>query len=387
MSRSSARLRAALPVLAVVVAVLVPVVAGTDAAEVVGRPVAATSLRTTAHTFVSLVPACCARHSDLDVFSLRTGRRLQRLVRLPSYGGAELGTPAADAHRQLFLTLTSGPRCAVTGYMECPRWVPNSCANSVLSFKPGHGSLVTAFRIPGSETLGYAVPSPDGLRLALTLSPCISQKGTSGLFARERSGRVTRPIFRTNNTCDQFGRPAWNAAGTKLAFVFDRALGPPQQVVAGGACAVGVRQRLAIASSGHASTLGRLTLIAPNRGCLFGADAADAGVAFDRGGVAVAEGCKRGSPRGSSDVTLGYAYLLQFSAGGKLIQRVRLGRGLSDAFVATIPRTGNVLVTLDQGANEPWPYFDWVSEFDGTKLRPIARYKAIDSPQVLAVPW
>lgn len=83
----------------------------------------------------------------------------------------------------------------------------------------------------------------------------------------------------------------------------------------------------------------------------------------------------------------GYVYLKQFSTAGAFISRVRIGIGLDGAELAGIPHTGSVLATLNQGANGPWPERDWVFEFNGTHLRPIAHYKAWDANQIDAVPW
>jgi hypothetical protein len=67
--------------------------------------------------------------------------------------------------------------------------------------------------------------------------------------------------------------------------------------------------------------------------------------------------------------------------------RIPIQLGLEQAVVATEPTTGDVLITQDQPANEPYPERDWVWEFDGRHLRPIAHYKAEDAAQVLAIPW
>lgn len=66
--------------------------------------------------------------------------------------------------------------------MECPQYVPNSCVNTVLRFSPGDTTLATAFTVPGSLTLGAAVPDPGGSRIALTLSPCTTLNGATGVF-------------------------------------------------------------------------------------------------------------------------------------------------------------------------------------------------------------
>jgi hypothetical protein len=109
--------------------------------------------------------------------------------------------------------------------------------------------------------------------------------------------------------------------------------------------------------------------------------------AFDQDGIVAAEGCTRGDPQHGVGSFLGHAYLLQLNAQGKLMRRIGLRIGMEEALVVAEPSTGRVLVTEDLPANAPYPERDWVWEFDGRHLRLIARYKADDAAQVLAVPW
>ena len=160
--------------------------------------------------------------------------------------------------------------------------------------------------------------------------------------------------------------------------MFDRARGLPEPSLGASCASSGIRRVAVVRSDGGSQRSGALFL-APDRGCAFAA------AAFDRLGVVAMEGCQQGHP--GLHPPDGYVYLKQFSSAGASIRRVRIGIGVSDAELAGIPHTGSVLATLNQGANEPWPEFDWVSEFNGTKLRPIARYKALDANQIDAVPW
>lgn len=121
--------------------------------------------------------------------------------------------------------------------------------------------------------------------------------------------------------------------------------------------------------------------MAADRGCQL------ASAAFDTAGIAATEMCENGSPGGPTEPPNGWAYLLQYSDRGRVLDRIALERGLIDSLVASIPHTGAVLVTLDQGANEPWPNIDWVWTFDGATLRAVGHYHAQDADQVIAVPW
>ena len=78
---------------------------------------------------------------------------------------------------------------------------------------------------------------------------------------------------------------------------------------------------------------------------------------------------------------------MQYDPHGRFIMRLTMHLGLEQAVVATEPNSGDVLITQDQPANEPYPERDWVWEFDRRHLRPIASYHADDAAQILAVPW
>jgi len=369
--------------LAALVAVAVTVVNAAAGQRGVPGPLTRATRSVPADSFVSLVPACaCSRRTWLAAFSLQNGQRLKTFLSVDTNEQPQLSTPAADDHHQLYFTKTAGAQCAVSNYMECPRYVPDSCVNTVLDFSPGDTTLPTAFTIPGSLMLGAAVPDPGGSRIALTLSPCTSLNGTTGLFVRTLATGQTRPVFTTvfttGNTCDQFLQPAWSASGRRIAFVFDRSRGRPKPSV-GPECASESVQRVAVVRSDGGSEHSGPLLLAPDPGCVFGA------AAFDRLGIVAMEGCQQGHPGWQPPD--GYVYLKQFSSAGAFIRRVRIGIGLDGSEMASVPHTGSVLATLNQGANEPWPERDWVSEFNGAQLRPIAHYKAWDANQIDAVAW
>jgi hypothetical protein len=56
------------------------------------------------------------------------------------------------------------------------------------------------------------------------------------------------------------------------------------------------------------------------------------------------------------------------------------------AFIST-ERSGRVLISQDQPANEPYPERDWVWEFDGQHLRLIHHYEAYDAAEIIAIPY
>ncbi len=330
-----------------------------------------------ASTFVSLVPACgCSGSATLEAFSLSSGRRVRRVVRL-SLGSSLAATPAATAAGRVFLTLTRPGRCSRTGYMECPHWLPGSCRNVVQTIAPGQSEPQVAFDVPGSATIGEVVPSPHGRRVAYGLRPCVSASGTSGMYIRSLRSGSTRAVMSSPNVCDHYGPPAWNANGTRIVFPYARAGGRPLAMAGGFGCPAG-RDYLVIARTNGP---GPRVEVPAGRGCVVEA------TAFDASGVLAAEGCARGAPAGQAAPNLGDAVLLQYSLTGRLERRIDLVRGLEQAVLSTESLTGNVLVSQDRPANEPYPEEDDVWEFNGRRLRLIARYPAHDAAQVLAVAW
>jgi hypothetical protein len=195
-------------------------------------------------TFVSLVPACaCGRQTSLDLFSIATGRMLRKLAPVRT-GSEQLGTPVAASDGRLLMTLTSGARCAAHGdYMECPRFAPESCHNTVETYSPAAAGPRALFTIPGSEAItSPASPNPGGSKVALTLTPCVSRHGTTGVFVRDLSTGATHAIETSANRCDGFGPVAWNPTGDRLAFPVDRAGGAPIAMAGGIGCPEDVRK-------------------------------------------------------------------------------------------------------------------------------------------------
>ncbi|MGI8712097.1 MAG: hypothetical protein ACR2NR_02730 [Solirubrobacteraceae bacterium] len=343
-----------------------------------GGPALSASHDSAQRTFVSLVPACgCAAHTTLDEFSDVSGRRLRQLTTVPFSNGQQAGVPAVQSDGRLLLTFVSGFRCALTGnYAECPKIAPDSCVNRVLALKPGGRTFRVAFTVSGRVAIGDAVPSPDGRRTAFSETPCTTVQGTAGLFIRDAGSGQTRMLFGRRNACDGFGRPAWNASGSLLVVTYFRATRAPLAGPAGGvrSCPIGRSRLLIVGPTGSRS-------IAPDRGCVFAA------AAFDpQGGLAV-EGCRHSDQPDLPSTVDDLARLVQLTHTGRPVSRWTLKRGLEQALVAAEPGTDRVLVTQDLPANNHELEADWVWEYNGRVLRPVAHYRALDAAQVLAVPW
>jgi hypothetical protein len=333
-------------------------------------------------SFLSLLPACACNRTVLSTFSLEQGTRLHTLGAVQITGNADLATPATDSAGRVFLTVTTGARCELSGtFAECPKIAPNSCTNRVEAVGPGAGHSRTLFTVPGAETVARAVPNPSGTEVALSMTACTNPHGRSSLEVRDLRTGTTRTVASSANRCDAFNDVSWNTAGTQLVFPYDRAHGQGGEEVGSLDCPGALTDRLAVESLRRPAPQRRWTLLAPDRGCQFES------AAFDQAGVVAAEGCVKGGPAGFDATNLGEADLLQYGAGHKLVHRFALKRGLEESLVAAIPHTGDVLVTQDQPANNSTPEDDWVWQLHRGSLRMIDRYKADDAPQVIAVPW
>jgi hypothetical protein len=139
--------------------------------------------------------------------------------------------------------------------------------------------------------------------------------------------------------------------------------------------------RLVIVHAGRPSSSRTWKLIAADPHCSFMA------AAFDRQGIAAVEGCQHGPNGFTVEPSLGYSYLLQLDHHNRVIARVRLQPGWEEGLVSTDFRNGTILISQDQPANAGYAERDWVWQFDGRRLRPIAHYRAHDAAQVLAAPW
>jgi Tol biopolymer transport system component len=154
---------------------------------------------------------------------------LSELAAVSLGGYQQLATPAATNDGRLFFTYTSGAPCAPKGvHMECPKFVPDSCRNTVKTLSPGQSSPLPLFTVPGSHAItGEVVPDPDGGAVAMTLTPCTGTHGTTGLFVRDLNSGATHTIASSSNRCDGFGPAAWSPDGRQLVFPLDRARGKP----------------------------------------------------------------------------------------------------------------------------------------------------------------
>jgi hypothetical protein len=306
----------------------------------------------------------------LAAFSLRTGRRLRTITPVTTTSGQSVSLTGGPSG-EVVETTTTGPSCT-SGVAGCgPR--PNTCRGHVGELSGSRFRPV--FTAPDSVELYDAVASPGQRRLAMVADPCTT--GTARLLVRDLATGTQQSIANLRR-CSTLGPAAWSKSGRQLLFPVAAARTSPR--LPAGICPSVPYSRLAIASATRPSSPAAWTLIAADRGCSFEA------ATFDATGIAAVEGCRRAGVSGSAiDPALGQAAVVELNQHERVTQRIKLQPGWEQGVITTEP-SGDVLISQDQPANEPYPERDWVWELHDHHLRLIASYKAIDAAEILAIP-
>lgn len=337
-------------------------------------------------TFVSVVPACgCSRWTVIAQFSLRTGRRLRTLARIRTSG--TLSTAASDRGGDLWMTFTTGPRLGAPpiagGDPE-----PGTCTSALVRYDPSNGQATTVRRFPAWVTVGNAVPSPDGRRVAVLEGGCASSFFNEHIVVLGVHGGSTVSIGAGAAPCHSLSDVAWNPSGTELVFPFGPSTLPPStHFIPRGTCQAPRFSRLAVVSALRPSEPSGWPLWRAQAHCSYQAAAfagSDAGGPRD---MIAAEACTTGLPKGSGGSTLGKAYLVRVDRRGRARTRVALPRAWDGGDVVADPATGQTLVTESQAANSGVTPHSWVWAFDGRRLRRVARTGFEDATYFDAQPF
>ncbi len=316
----------------------------------------------------------------LEQFSLRTGEPLTALERLPGWP-VSVSDPGVSRDASLWMAVSTGPRYRSNVAGGDP--APDSCTGTVMRFNPVRRTNVTALRIPRSELVTDAVPRGDGRQLATLEGGCASSFFNQHIVVRDLRAHRRWSIAADAAPCHALSRPAWSPDGSELVFAYGASTLPPHsKYVPDSICTEPRPSDLAVVAAGRPTRISAWTLIPPSAGCSFQS------AAFDSQGIVAIEGCSRGAPPAAAGNTdLGDAYLVQLDKGDRMVRRLALKRGSDIGTVASDPRSGTVLVSENQAANQGSATFDWVWIFDGHRLRVVGRYRDDASPAITAEPW
>jgi hypothetical protein len=339
-----------------------------------------------ANTFVSLVPACaCGTHTDLSQFSLRDGRRLGTIatvkgVHPPSF---QTSDPHPGPAGSFALTFTRGPLCKEppgggVSFGPCSP-LPDSCTSIVDRVNAASGSVTALLNEPASTTVIDALPSPNGQELALYGGQC----APGPRFLTIRDLRLSRQwtIGADVPRCAGIGPATWSPNGSRLVFPYAPLIGKPPANP--DFCTSTRLARIVIVPSDRSSISSSWAQIRADPRCGF------MYAVFDPRGIAAVEGCMYGAPPGQGQAPqLGDAFLLQLARRDhRVVQRIPLAPGFDGGTVVTDPRSGAVLISEYQAANQGRPVFNWVWSYANGTLRLIRRYHENDAPEIGAEPW
>jgi len=335
-----------------------------------------------ASSFISEYPACgCGRRTVLERFSLVDGRRLGALARLPAGPGVQASDPHAVPGGPVWLTISTGPkyRSSVAGGDPAP----DSCSGRVERFDALSGKSTTVLKVPSSLLITDALPSPNGRLVVMVGGGCATSFFNQHLIVEDLTTRKQWTIGADITPCHALPDAAWSANGSQLVFPYGPStLSQHTHFVPHGTCESPRFSRLAVVPSSHTSPVRAWKLIKADRNCSY------MSATFDRRGIAAIEGCTTGAPAGQGgDPTSGDAYLVQLNRHDRAVPRLLLSRGFDDGGIAANQKTGTVLVSEYQAANQGIPVYNTVWAFNGHTLRTIHHYPNGDAPTVVAEPW
>jgi hypothetical protein len=317
----------------------------------------------------------------LEQFSLKNGRRLGALARLPGGLGVQLSDPHPGAGGSVWLTIGTGPRyrSGVAGGDPAP----DSCSGRVIAFDPRTRTSSTVTSFGASELIADAIPSPDGRLMVMVGGGCASSYFNEHLIVRDRRTGRQWTLGADAAPCHALFDAAWSADGSQLVFPYGPSrLSPHTHFVPRGTCQEPRLSGLAVVPASHTSPVSSWRLITPDPHCSYMA------ATFDRRGIAAIEGCTTGEPNGDGNSpNLGNAYVVQLDHHRRKVSRLRLARGFDGGGIASDPRTGIVLVSESQAANNGVRAYNWVWAFNGHRLRTIRRYPYRDATFIVAEPW
>lgn len=305
-----------------------------------------------ASTFVSAYPLDDA--SELDRYSLASGRRLGVLVHIPSLKPTTMTSSVSTPHLlgdgDYMLTVGHGELCG-SSHGACHP-VLNSCFSQVETVNPVTGKVQSLFTVSGAWRLLDAVPSPDGRSAALVEGGCHGY--ATRLRVRDLSTGRSHLVTRQLSECGLESDVTWNPSSTKLVFAY--AANPNLDALPAGC-------RLATAAAGRTTSPASWPMMRLQPSCGFDS------TAFDATGIVAIVGCS--DSYGGTNSTLE-----QYNRQGRVLYHHRLDSfdppqyGLatqleSDPLAHTV--LVSELISDDPDVSDVWT-------FNGTTLRHVRNY-------------
>jgi hypothetical protein len=234
------------------------------------------------------------------------------------------------------------------------------------------GDSVPVLSFPHSEDVEAAVPSPTGKGVVFRTGSCAHSYFNEHLLVEDLQSGRHWTLGAGAAVCHSLSTPSWNAAGSRLVFVYgpSKVRGRASPRYGEGICTESHPGEVAVLPASGSVPLSKAHLIAPSNGCSYQS------AVFDRQGIAAVEVCGRRTP------SLGTGYLLQMNGSGHTDLRLALRAEDDVTSLASDPSAVLVLVTEDQSENAK-PAFDWIWTFNGHRLHAVAHYNA----SVTAEPW
>ncbi|MGO9956221.1 MAG: hypothetical protein ACLP50_09625 [Solirubrobacteraceae bacterium] len=292
--------------------------------------------------------------SELDRYSLASGRNLGLLVHIPSRPAtasrSSVSTPHLLANGDYLLTLGHGEVCA--GAPGACRAISDSCSSQVESLDPVSGQTRSLLSVTGAWRAIDAVPSPNDRLVALVEEGCSGS--ATQLEVRDLATGRSQLVTRQLSQCGLGSDVTWNPSSTTLVFAY--APHPDLNAYPAG-CG------LATAPADRTTRPASWTIIRVPASCGFEASA------FDLTGIVAIVGCN--DDDGGTTSTL-----RQYSGRGQVLKRRALDSfdppqyGL-EAQLESDPATHAVLVseivTDDPDVSDVWT-------FNGTTLHHVGDY-------------
>lgn len=298
-----------------------------------------------ASSFVSLYPLYSP--SEIDQYSLASGRQLGVLAPVPSPPDARQDSRVSNPHRlsngDYVIALGHGAKCA-SSHGACHP-IANTCASQIETIDPATQSYQLLSSVSGAWLVDDAVPSPNGRSVALVEEAC---NGTAAQLAvRDLLSGRQHIVARRLSVCGLDSSVTWTSNGTKLAFAYAR-----HHLTS--ACA------LAIAPAVRTTLPASWTVIQPDAKCSFQSAASDAT------GLVATESCT--TSRGNE--------LVQMAGSGRVVRRVSLQPDYSRAVTVTSDPWAHTVLVSQVVPTEPDE--SWVWTFNGRKLHLVRYYFGAD---------